>query len=102
MYRAGVEGILGICREGDFLVIDPCIPDTWPGFEATVTMHSTRYKIRVESAGEAGVIRVVLDDASLEWGNERVRVPLDGGSHRLLISLCCGVSEDVNSGAQVA
>ena len=34
MYRAGVEGILGIRREGDFLVIDPCIPDAWPGFRS--------------------------------------------------------------------
>src|SRR5260370_41981521 len=57
MYRAGVEGILGICREGDFLVVDPCIPDTWPGFEATVTMHSTRYEVRVESADEGGAMR---------------------------------------------
>ncbi len=102
MYRAGVEGILGICREGDFLVIDPCIPDTWPGFEATVTMHSTRYEIRVESADKGGVMRVVLDGASLEWGDERVRVPLDGGSHQLVISLGVNVSEGVNSGAQVA
>jgi cyclic beta-1,2-glucan synthetase len=31
-----------------------------------------------------------------------VRVPLDAGSHKLVISLCFGVREDVNSGAQVA
>jgi cyclic beta-1,2-glucan synthetase len=102
MYRAGVEGILGIRREGDFLTIDPCIPDTWPGFEATVTMHSTRYEVRVESADERGEMRAVLDGASVECGDGRVRVPLDGGSHQLLISLCFGVSEDVNSGVQVA
>jgi cyclic beta-1,2-glucan synthetase len=102
MYRAGVEGILGICREGDFLVVDPCIPDKWPGFEATVTMHSTRYEVRVESADERGVMRAVLDGASVECGDGRVRVPLDAGSHKLVISLCFGVREDVNSGAQVA
>jgi cyclic beta-1,2-glucan synthetase len=102
MYRAGVEGILGICREGDFLVVNPCIPDTWPGFEAIVTIHSTRYEIRVESADERGVMRAVLDSASVECGDGRVRVPLDAGSHQLLISLCFGVSEDVNSSVQVA
>jgi cyclic beta-1,2-glucan synthetase len=102
MYRAGVEGILGICREGGFLVIDPCIPETWPGFEATVTMHSTRYEIHVESADERDVTRAVLDGASLECGDGRVRVPLDAGSHKLLISLCFRVREDVNSGAHVA
>jgi cyclic beta-1,2-glucan synthetase len=102
MYRAGVEGILGICREGGFLVIDPCIPDTWPGFEATVTMDSTRYEIHVEAADELDVTRAVLDGASLECRDGRVRVPLDAGSHKLLISLCLRVREDVNSGAQVA
>jgi cyclic beta-1,2-glucan synthetase len=102
MYRAGVEGILGICREGGFLVIDPCIPDTWPGFEATVTMDSTRYEIHVEAADELDVTRAVLDGASLECGDGRVRVPLDAGSHKLLISLCLRVREDVNSGAYVA
>lgn len=102
MHRAGVEGILGICREGDFLVIDPCIPDTWPGFEATVTMHSTRYQVLVESAGEGGAMRAVLDGAGLVCSGQRVRVPLDGGSHKLLISLRLSVSEDVNSSAHIA
>ena len=102
MYRAGIEGILGIRREGNFLVIDPCIPDRWPGFEATVSMHSTRYEIRVESADERDVMRAVLDGAGVECGDGRVRVPLDAGSHTLVIALCVGVSEDVQSGAQIA
>ena len=36
MYRAGVEGIIGLTREGDTLVIDPRIPAAWPGFSVTV------------------------------------------------------------------
>jgi cyclic beta-1,2-glucan synthetase len=83
-------------------VIDPCIPDTWPGFDATVTMHSTRYEVRVESAGGRGVTRAVLDGASLGCGDGRVRVPLDAGSHKLVISLGFGVSEAVDSSVQVA
>jgi cyclic beta-1,2-glucan synthetase len=102
MYRAGVEGILGVCREGDFLVVNPCIPDTWPEFEATVTMQSTRYEIRVESAEKPGGTCAVLDGASVECRDGRVRVPLDSGSHKLVISLCFGVSEEVKSAAQVA
>jgi cyclic beta-1,2-glucan synthetase len=102
MYRAGVEGILGIRREGDFLVIDPCIPDSWPGFEATVTMLATRYEIRVDAADARGVMSAVLDGASVECDNGRVRVPLDAGSHKLRISLCFGMSEDVKPGAQAA
>ena len=62
MYRAGVEGILGIRREGSDLIIEPCIPADWPGFEATVTVDGTRCSIRVvRDGGAVGPIRVALD-----------------------------------------
>ena len=51
MYRAGIEGILGIRREGAVLVVEPCIPEAWPGFAATVEVSDTRYDIRVEASG---------------------------------------------------
>ncbi len=89
MYRAGVEGILGIRREGAFLVVDPCIPAAWPGFEATVNVESSYYDIRVETrthySGDAA--HAVLDGSPIRCANGRVRVPLDGGTHSLLISI---------------
>jgi cyclic beta-1,2-glucan synthetase len=87
MYRAGVEGILGIRREGDCLVVNPCIPDSWPGFTATVDMHSTRYEIRVESIARGGAMRAVLDGEPVDCNWEGVRVPLDAGSHTLSLDL---------------
>ncbi|CAG4892407.1 GH36-type glycosyl hydrolase domain-containing protein [Paraburkholderia gardini] len=102
MYRAGVEGILGIRREGDFLVVDPCIPDAWPGFEATVNVHSTRYEIRVESAAARGVMRVLLDGASIDCDGGPVRGPLDAKSHTLVISLRQGAGENVERDERVA
>lgn len=50
MYRAGVEGILGLRREGTTLVLSPCLPAAWPGFEATITLGLNRYAIRVVNA----------------------------------------------------
>jgi cyclic beta-1,2-glucan synthetase len=89
MYRAGVEGILGIRREGAFLVVDPCIPAAWPGFEATVNVEATRYAIRVEnpshSCGDDS--HAVLDGSPIQCAEGRVRVPLDGGTHTLLIGI---------------
>ncbi len=82
MYRAGVEGILGIRREGGFLVIDPCIPTAWPGFEASVTAGSTEYEIFV-SRGDTR--QAVLDGADIDYALGRLRVPLDCGTHRLQI-----------------
>ena len=89
MYRAGVEGILGIRREGDRLVVDPCIPPAWPGFEATVNVASTRYEIRVENqpASGDGVAKVILDGVPIAPAGPPARVPLDGGKHNLLIRL---------------
>ena len=87
MYRAGVEGILGIRREGDWLVMNPCIPDAWPGFTATVDMHSTRYEICVASISRCGPMHAVLDGEPVDCNGEGVRVPLDAGSHTLLLDL---------------
>jgi cyclic beta-1,2-glucan glucanotransferase len=83
MYRAGVEGILGIRREGAFLVVDPCIPATWPGFDATVKVGSTQYDIRVRR----DISHALLDGSRLDSAEGRVRVPLDGGAHTLLIGV---------------
>ncbi len=36
MYRAGLEWILGFRLQGAALLLDPCIPRAWPGFEIVV------------------------------------------------------------------
>jgi cyclic beta-1,2-glucan synthetase len=85
MYRAGVEGLLGIRREGAFLSIDPRIPPAWPGFEATVNVDDTRYAIKVVSRSGrcGGVVEARLDGHWLRVSDGSVRVPLDGGQHQL-------------------
>jgi cyclic beta-1,2-glucan synthetase len=87
MYRAGVEGMLGIRREGAFLSVDPCIPAAWPGFEATVTIGSGRCDIRVENPSQRcrGIARAILDGAPVRCIAGPVRVPLDGAAHTLVI-----------------
>jgi cyclic beta-1,2-glucan synthetase len=89
MYRAGIEGILGIRRDGAFFVVDPCIPSAWPGFEATVNVGSSRYDISVETASDRcrGVACATLDGAPLSCANGQVRVALDGKTHRLHLSI---------------
>jgi cyclic beta-1,2-glucan synthetase len=89
MYRAGLESILGIRREGAFLVVDPCIPSAWPGFEAEVKVASTHYEIRVQnlSGGGCNVVQAVLDGAPIGRTEGVVRVPLDGGKHVLAVIL---------------
>ncbi len=44
------EGILGIKVRGTTLVVDPCIPRAWPGFEFTYKHGTSRYRITREKS----------------------------------------------------
>jgi cyclic beta-1,2-glucan synthetase len=88
MYRAGVEGILGIRRHGGHLVVNPCIPAAWPGFEATVDVAGTRIAIRFDapSSTRSVPMEALLDGVAVDRAGETgVRIPLDGGRHRLFM-----------------
>lgn len=88
MVRAGVEGILGIRREGAWLLIAPRIPASWPGFQATIALGAGRYDIRVERMGaNDAVSAAMLDDLPIPCVNGAVRVQLEDGEHRLVLRL---------------
>lgn len=84
MYRAAVEWLLGLRRQGAALSIAPCIPRTWPRFEARVRFGSTLYNVTVENPRGVtqGVTSLELDGHSREaWRS----VPLqdDGDEHEI-------------------
>jgi cyclic beta-1,2-glucan synthetase len=88
LYRAGIEAILGVSRQGAFLLVDPCIPQRWPGFEVTYRHGATRYDIGVENKGAGhGVAAAELDGQPLL--ERPLRVPLcnDEKVHRLHVVL---------------
>jgi cellobiose phosphorylase len=89
MYRAGIEGILGIRRKGAFLIVDPCIPISWPRFSVTIAVESTHYQISVENSSQRGrgISPVFIDEEIAEFGDVSARVSIDGGTHRLRIFL---------------
>ncbi len=88
LHRAGVEWLLGICRRGSRLSIDPCIPRAWPGFSAAFRHGSGRYDIVVENPNGVcrGVVSLELDGSALA---DRSGVPLvdDGKVHRVRVIL---------------
>ncbi len=53
MYRVALEWLLGFRLQGNNLVLDPCIPRGWPGFEITFAIvrraMKSRSKIRLAS-----------------------------------------------------
>ena len=67
-WRLGVEGILGLRKEGGELRIDPCIPPAWKGFEAWVRMGAQRVHVVVDNSGGAGhgVRSVTLDGVRVD------------------------------------
>ncbi len=67
LYQAGLEGILGFKRQGDKLVLKPCIPSRWPGYRLTYQYQTTKYEIIVENPRSrmTGCEKLTLDDEVL-------------------------------------
>ena len=86
LYRLGLEAILGLHRVGaDVLRVDPCIPESWPGFKLTYRYGGTTYEIAVENPDgvNRGVKQVELNGDVLP-GHE---IPLvdDGKQHTVRV-----------------
>ncbi|MEP6511403.1 MAG: glycosyl transferase family 36 [Dokdonella sp.] len=95
LYRAGIEAVLGFHKCGDSLQLEPCIPDTWPGYEIKFRHRGkhgkvTRYDITVENPQGVcrGVVLTELDGVKLA-DDPAGRVPLvdDGAVHRVRVVL---------------
>ena len=69
MYRAGLEWILGFRVRAGTLLMTPCIPADWPGFEIVFRHASARYEILIENPDRVGARR----RASRNWTAYRCR-----------------------------
>jgi cyclic beta-1,2-glucan synthetase len=89
MYRAGLEWLLGFRVRGKTLLIDPCIPRKWPGFEIAYRHGSTRYEIAVENPRgvSRGVSIVELDGKALVQRPAQIALADDDITHRVRIVL---------------
>jgi cyclic beta-1,2-glucan synthetase len=67
MYRVALEALLGIRLDGDRLVLEPVIPQSWPGFDVRYRRGQTTFTITVENPDGVshGVRSVKLDGSSL-------------------------------------
>jgi cyclic beta-1,2-glucan synthetase len=86
-YRVALEALLGFRKEGESLVLDPCIPRGWPGFEIVYRHGSATYTIAVENP--LGVCRGRLSlklDGEILPGN-RIALADDGKTHAVQLVL---------------
>ncbi|MEP6509217.1 MAG: glycosyltransferase 36 associated protein, partial [Gemmatimonadales bacterium] len=65
LYRVGLEAILGFRKIGDTLVVDPCIPSSWPEFQIDYRHGSTDYSITVKNpqGAQRGVTSTIVNGA---------------------------------------
>jgi len=89
MYRAGLEWILGFQLRGTTLVIDPCIPKSWPGFTIVFRYRTARYEIAVDNPNgvNRGVSRIVVDGETLPAPTTPINLSDDGATHHVQVTL---------------
>jgi cyclic beta-1,2-glucan synthetase len=77
-YRLGIQAILGIKYKGNFLSIDPCIPTSWHGYNATLTRDEGVIALCVEDTHGVGhgVIEITVNGEVIV-GNE-ILLPTKG------------------------
>jgi len=97
MIRVALESVLGVRREGDSLVIDPCVPDEWSEYSVRLRIPSrsqsapmdVEVRVRNPERRARRVVRASLDGAALPLDEGRCRVPLrwEGRTQRVEIEL---------------
>jgi cellobiose phosphorylase len=94
MFRVAIESVLGLRVEGgDSLVLDPRVPDSWPGYQIDFRTPSGRtlYQIEVTNpSGNAAHVRsLTVDGNSVEFseGTARWFMVDDGGTHTVKVVL---------------
>ncbi|MFN0113503.1 MAG: GH36-type glycosyl hydrolase domain-containing protein, partial [Paracoccaceae bacterium] len=89
MYRAGIEGLIGLTRAGDHLRLNPCFPKAWPKVTAEVTLGQARFRVTIlnpQGLGR-GVLSAELDGLALATDPEGVPVRISDGEHELTVVL---------------
>ncbi len=82
-YFSATRYMLGIRPDYDCLIIDPCIPADWEGFEVTRRWRGATYNIKVENRSKVmhGVKEILVD------GHKADKVPVfrAGTEHEVLV-----------------
>ena len=89
MQRAGVESVLGLRIEGEFLCLDPCVPKAWPSFEITLRHASDCYEIAVENPDgvSGGIASAEFDGELIVKRPLRLALKRDGQTHHVRVRL---------------
>ncbi len=85
VYRAGLEYILGFQKNGDTVVMDPCIPKKWRAYTIRYRYLETKYYIHVTNPdGINKGIRTIIVDGTRIPGHA-IDLINDGVTHDVLV-----------------
>lgn len=78
MYRAGIEGLLGLTRAGNTLILNPCFPCDWPELRAEVVIDGAHFAITIANPNRSGhgIDTAVMEGLDMAPENGQLRVPL--------------------------
>ena len=95
MYRAAIQGLLGLRRNGATISINPCIPTIWPQYSLHWVVGRTRYRFTVSNPDHrsGGIRSAELDGIAVDAS----AIPLkdDGHEHDVTIVLGTERTSDV-------
>ena len=82
-YYSATHYMLGIRPDFDRLIVDPCIPSNWDGFEAQRIWRNSTYRIRVENPEhiQHGVKRILLDGKE----TDQIFAGAEGSIHEVVV-----------------
>lgn len=83
LYKAGIENILGLKKEGEKFKIEPCIPSDWEEYSIKYKYKQTLYNIEVKNPDHKniGTKEVNLDGKILE--NKWINLVDDNNIHKV-------------------
>lgn len=91
MYQLALETLLGLTLAGDCLLIEPCIPADWKGYQVRYRYHNTLYHITINCAEEQAkqVKCITLNGVEVLNAKLDKAIPLqdDHGEHHVVVTL---------------
>ncbi len=93
MYRVALESILGIQFNGNSLLLNPAISESWEGFTVDLLLddHATKYHIEIMNPDklQSGLLTGKVDGVEVRFGEAPAKILLykDGKQHQVRLDI---------------
>ena len=100
MYQLILDYVIGLKRRGQFLILDPCLPEKWENITIRYTYHTALYIIHIAQKDDVDETEFTIDDVSHQ-GNS---IPLidDGREHIVYAKVKNEIAVTVEEAAEIS